>query len=213
MSRITNRLRLVGFALIVTLAWWADSQLGLSAAIDPESVRGNAGVVSALALLAVWVLAPNVLFPTISGAALFGVCGGFAISTVGVVMGGSVQYWLARGFLREPARAWMGQRAEQMQARLAQRELGVLVIWRLLWLPVSVLAVGSAVANVPFRRYLGTTFAMVPGMAAISLASDGWFLHGLWNIPCDRVAAIASWVALGLSAYALAIWRYPTLRA
>ena len=138
------------FAALLGGVWWAKEAMGLE--LDPQELRSVDTAWSPRwigAYLLFWVVGMSVLWPTLAGGILFGWAGGTVLGLIGAALAAAIQLLVIRTFLRTPAEAWLGKRLVPLQAALEDRGLGLMVVWRMLWLPVSALTVAAALTRVP----------------------------------------------------------------
>ncbi|MEO0599797.1 MAG: hypothetical protein AAF211_00075 [Myxococcota bacterium] len=206
-------LRVVAFVVLCSGLAWATG--GLKVDLDPSALRPadpaeRPGLVAAY--LVFWIVSNSVLWPTLAGGVLFGAAHGALLSIVAAALAAALQLLVIRSFLREPAEAWFGERIQPVRAALEARSLGVILVWRLLWMPVPLLTVGTALTRIPAWQHVAGVVAMVPGIVALSYTADGLLEHGLWALPADRLALLTGAFGGSLLVYAAAQHRWPALR-
>ena len=205
--------RLLAFVGLCGALWYAHRVYGFE--LDPTALQDLDEAWTwpwVTAYLALWIVGNTILWPTLLGGLLYGWVGGAALSVVGATLGAIVQFLAVRTFLREPAEAWLGPRLAPLQDALERRSLGVLLMWRLLWLPVSVLTVAAALTRIPLAHHVGTIVAYVPGILALTYMADGLVQHGLWGLPAERWAVLLAALGLGVLGWWAAQHRWPALR-
>jgi len=209
---LPNLARLAAFAALLVGLWWARDAFDLQ--LDAQTLRAVDRAWTPRwigAYLLFWVVANSILWPTLAGGVLFGVAGGTGMGLVGAALAAAVQLVVIRTFLQAPAEAWLGERLVPLQTALHTQGLGVMVVWRLLWLPVSWLTVAAAVSRVPLWQHVGTVVAMAPGMFGLCLMADSLVLYGPAGIPATRWAMLAAIVVASLAVWAIAQRRFPAL--
>ena len=164
------------------------------------------------AYLVFWMVANSVLWPTLAGGVLFGWAGGTALGLVGAALGATVQLLVIRTFLRAPAEAWLGKRLVPLQGALEERGLALMIVWRLLWLPVSWLTVAAALTRIPLWQHVVAVLAMTPGMVGMTLMADSLVVHGPMGIPWQRWAVLIGIFGSSFAFWAWAQQRWPALR-
>lgn len=213
MPQLPHLVRVFGFLAVVAAAVLGPPAMGMEfdvAALQPLEQGWSWQWVTAYFVF--WIVGNSILWPTLAGGILFGFPGGAIMAVIGAVGGGTIQFLAVRWFLREPARDWFGDRLTPMLEAMEERSLGALIVWRLLWLPISIATVAAALSRAPMWHYLAAITASLPGMLAITWAADGLMEHGLWALPMDRwvVLVVAFGGAAGL--WWVAQKRWPSLQ-
>lgn len=206
-------LRLAAFGLLCLGLWWGQQRLGWE--LDPQSLREVEAAWSPSwigAYLLFWIVGNTVLWPTLAGGVLYGWIGGTLLGLLGAALAAAAQLVVIRTFLRAPAEAWLGARLVPLQRLLQDRGLALLVLWRLLWLPVSWITVAAALSHVPLWQHVVAVIAMAPGMVALTLMADGLVLHGPMGLPPERWAVLIGTFAVSLGVWWLAQRTWPALR-
>jgi uncharacterized membrane protein YdjX (TVP38/TMEM64 family) len=203
---------LIAFSVLLALVWWAKESLGLD--LDPEQLRAVDAAWSPRwigAFLVFWILGNSVLWPTLAGGVLFGWGGGVLMNLLGASIAAVVQLLVIRVFLRAPAEAWFGQRLRVLAAAVEHRGAALLVIWRLLWLPVSWITVAAALTRIPVWQHVAAVLAMVPGLVAITGMADAMVVEGPTGVPLWRWGLLVGVFAVSLAAWGWAQRHYPAL--
>jgi uncharacterized membrane protein YdjX (TVP38/TMEM64 family) len=99
----------------------------------------------------------------VAGAAVFGFGRGVALNYVGVLLGASCSYWLARLLGRDVFRHVLGSRYMTMESLIQRRGFWPMVRLRFLPVPFPVVNYGSALLGVGYPLFLtSTALAYVP---------------------------------------------------
>ncbi len=205
--------RVGAFALLLGAVWWGREALGLD--LDPEALRSVDAAWTPrwiTAYLMFWIVAQSVLLPTLAGGVLFGWAGGSAMALLGASVAATVQLLVFRTFLRAPAEAWFGPRLRPLASAVEDRGLGLLFVWRLLWLPVSWITVAAAVTRIPLWQHVVAVVAMVPGIVAFTAMADSLVVDGLTGVPLWRWGLLLGVFAASVAAWAVAQRAYPALK-
>lgn len=205
-------LRLALFATLLAAVWWGSEALELE--LDPAELRAVDAAWSPRwigAYLLFWVVANSVLWPTLAGGVLFGWAGGTVMGLLGASVAAVVQLAVFRTFLRTPAEAWGGDRLRVLSEAVEDRGLALLVVWRMLWLPVSWITVAAAVTRIPVWQHVVAVVAMVPGLFAISGMADSLVLQGPTGIPGWRWLVLAAVFGTSVVLWVAAQRRWPVL--
>lgn len=115
----------------------------------------------------------------VAGAAVFGFGKGLALNLVGVVLGSSCSYWLARGLGRDLSRRLLGSRYAALESLIRRRGFWPMVRLRFLPIPFPVANCGPALLGVGYPLFLvSTALAYVPilvvyGYFAATILSAG----------------------------------------
>lgn len=154
-------------------------------AVGPERLRDAVATAGPLAPIAYVLLkAATVVLTPISGSplrltagALFGFWDGVALSVLGGVLGGSVNFWIARRFGRGVVVRLLGPaalaRVEPMLGRLATWK--ALALARVVLAPLwDVLSYGVGLTKLRFKTYLAVAIVgdLVPTMILVGLGSS-----------------------------------------
>ncbi|MBX2799290.1 MAG: VTT domain-containing protein [Myxococcales bacterium] len=206
-------LRVCLFVLLCGALWYAQGSLGVD--LDPVALR-EVETAWSLPWLATyflfWIVANSILWPTLVGGVLYGWSAGTAMAVVGALVAAAIQLTVVRSFLRAPAEAWFGERLKPIQQALESQGPAILVVWRVLWLPLPLLTVATALTRIPLWQYVISVLAMVPGMIALTLMADGLVMHGPWEMPLERWGIFAATFGLSMALWLLAQHRWPVLR-
>lgn len=212
MTKAPHIVRVFAFAVLAAAALFVPRALGMEldvATIQPLENGWSWQWVTAYFVF--WVVGNSVLWPALAGGVLFGFPGGAFMGVIGAVLAAVVQFLVVRWFLREPAQAWFGDKLTPVLSAMEDRSLAVLIIWRLLWLPISMVTVAAAVSRTPLWQHVVAITASLPGMIAVTWAADGLMEHGLWALPLDRWVVLVVAFGGGAALYWLAQRRWPAL--
>lgn len=213
MRNLPNLARVIGFGAVVAGAVLGPPALGVELDVGALGPLENGWSWQWItAYFVFWVVGNSILWPTLAGGILFGFPGGAIMGVIGAVSAGSIQFLVVRWFLREPARDWFGDRLTPVLEAMEERSIGVLVVWRLLWLPISLATVAAALSRTPLWHYLAAISASLPGMLAITWAADGLMEHGLWALPVDRWIVLVLAFGGGAVVWYVAQRRWPALQ-
>ena len=211
MVHATNMVRVASFATLCALVWYGQQYWGWS--LDPSQLQPleswSWGWLAAY--FGFWIVANSIMWPALAGGILFGFTGGTALGVVGAVGSAVIQLVAYRTLLREPAQAWFGARIAPVQEALEQRSFGVLIVWRLLWLPLSLVTVATALSRIPVWHHAVATVASVPAIIAFCWLADGIVAYGLWGLPLGRLLPAIAVLAGGALVWWLAQQRWPVL--
>jgi len=99
----------------------------------------------------------------VAGAAVFGFGRGLVLNYVGLLLGASSSYWLARALGRDASRRFLGSRYTALESLIRRRGFWSMVRLRFLPLPFPVANYGSALLGVGYPLFLtSTALAFVP---------------------------------------------------
>lgn len=105
----------------------------------------------------------------VAGAAAFGFGQGMALNYVGLLLGASCSYWLARTLGRDTVRRWLGSRYERLESLIQRRGFWPMVRLRFLPIPFPVANYGPALLGVGYPLFLASTaLAYVPILTVYS---------------------------------------------
>lgn len=188
--------------------------------LDPDRLREQAaagggrfvlGFLGATVLLA--GMTGQQALPAVAGATLFGPLVGPLLSVLGVSAGSALQFLGVRYAFREPAQALLSRRAPTLAAHLEARGLAVLVLLRFIWFPLFPTNLGAALSPLGLGRFLASCPAMLPQAFIWAFATDAIVTYGLADVPPERWGMLAAMVGAAVGGYALALRRWPELRA
>lgn len=212
MRRLPLIARVLAFLLVVAAAVLGPPAMGVQIDVNTlQPLENGWSWEWVTAYFVFWIVGNSILWPTLAGGILFGFPGGLFMGIIGAVLGAVTQFLTVRWFLQEPAQAWFGERLAPLQEAMEVRSLGVLVVWRLLWLPISMATAAAALSRTPLWQYLVAIVASLPGMFAITWAADGLITHGLWALPPDRWIVLVVAFGGGAAAWYVAQRRWPVL--
>lgn len=99
----------------------------------------------------------------VAGAAVFGFGRGIALNYIGVLVGASCSYWLARILGRDFFRHWLGSRYLTLESLIQRRGFWPMVRLRFVPIPFPVANYGPALLGVSYPLFLtSTALAYVP---------------------------------------------------
>lgn len=188
--------------------------------LDPERLREQAaggggrfllGFLGATILIA--GMTGQQALPTVAGATLFGPLVGPLLSVLGVSVGAAFQFLGVRYAFRAPAQALLARRAPTLSATLEARGLAVLVLLRFIWFPFFPTNLGAALSPISLPRFLASCPAMLPQAFIWAFATDAIVTYGLADVPPERWGMLAAMIGAAVGGYALAVRRWPELRA
>lgn len=132
------------------------------------------------------------------GGMAFGLPIGTALSMIGVVIGSSIGYWIARGLGRETVMRLLGQHATTVEDRLKDGGFYAVSLLRLMpGFPYWPVNYGSGAFGIDTRPFLtATVISSIPGQ--ISLVAVGAFI-GEPNV-ANGIAVVLAWIlVIGLT--------------
>lgn len=128
---------------------------------------------------------------TAAGSFIFGKYAGAGLNVLGVALGASLAFFLARYFLRDLARSLLTGRLGDLDRKAGKHGFTIIFSLRVLWFPFIVLNYAAGATSIRFRDYfLGTFFGTLPAILIIS-----FFFGGLKDIlaayrgPADLIRA------------------------
>jgi uncharacterized membrane protein YdjX (TVP38/TMEM64 family) len=198
------------FAPLQEIKDWLDVDVlrARAAAGDNLIVFGYLGAVSFLALLTA-----QMGLPTIAGAALFGPILGPVLALVGVAIGGTLQFLVARYALRGPAERVLLKRVPEFRDVMDERGLAVLIFLRFIWFPGFIITLGSAISRLSLPHFLIGFPAMLPQAVLVSVVTDAVVTFGWTGIPLSRWAIVVGITGASIGLYLAAVRRWPELKA
>ena len=165
-------IRITLFSLLVVLSIVALLFSPLSELIEPRQLydaleRIGEHPVAPVSFLAIFLCLALLGFPmvplVVAGAAVFGFGHGIVLNYVGVLLGASCSYWLARILGRDFFRHLLGSRFAALESIIQRREFWPMVRLRFLPIPFPVANYGPALLGVDYPIFLGSTaLAYVP---------------------------------------------------
>jgi uncharacterized membrane protein YdjX (TVP38/TMEM64 family) len=164
---------------------------------DVEAWLATLGSSAPVVFLAVKVATVVLALPSapvaLLGGVLFGPVLGTALNGIGAVTGSTVTFFVGRWLGRETVEARLGGRLAELDARLAENGLPVMLFLRLVPLfPFNAINYGSGLTRISFRDYLvGTGIGILPGAIVFT-----WLGH-------SAAGGSAFGVTVGLSALGL----------
>lgn len=213
-------LRMLLFAVIVGVLYYFAPLEELKAWLDVDVLRARAaagdnlivfGYLGAVALLA--LLTAQMGLPTIAGAALFGPILGPVLALVGVGVGVTLQFLIARYALRGPAERILLKRVPEFRDVMDERGLAVLIFLRFVWFPGFIVTLGSAISRLSLPHFLLGFPAMLPQAVLVAVVTDAVVTFGWNGIPLTRWLVIAGITTASICLYLAAVRRWPELKA
>ena len=137
-------------------------------------------------------------FATITSAAVFGFGTGLLISMTGATIGASLAFLISRAVGRKGIEALLGDRLENAERFIGEREfLSILVLRLLPIVPFNALNYATGLTNVRFSRYLpATILGMLPGATltswTVSQANDMTSSSFLFGVVLTVIAVAGS---------------------
>lgn len=132
-----------------------------------------APVLFVLGFLCLSLLGSPLVPMVIAGAAVFGFGRGFALNYVGLLLGASCSYWLARKLGRDFFQDLLGSRYSALESLIRRRGFWPMVQLRFLPVPFPVANYGPALLGVDYPLFLtSTAVAYVPILMVYSYFAD-----------------------------------------
>lgn len=172
-----RRAVLVGVAIAIALAGvliWAFQAYDLRRFFNTETVRALlapmgmwAPVGFVVLFVAVVLFSLPSIAMTIAGGALFGFWGGFLLSTLGMNVGTTLAFWLARRVGRRWVEGRWGDRLSKLADYLGRHGLATIFFIRFSGMvPLAVTNYAAGLSRLKGRDYaIGTFLGLAPGMA------------------------------------------------
>jgi uncharacterized membrane protein YdjX (TVP38/TMEM64 family) len=213
-------LKLGVFAIIAVVLFFAVDQWDLRALSDPAVLEARVASMGNwvwVAYIGLWIVLQiaigQTLIPTVAGGVLFGwLVGGF-MALGGAIISTTLHLLLVRTLLRKPAEALIAGRFEHIRDGIEERGVGLLVLMRFLWLPSSIITVGTALTRIPVRHHLVGVPFMLPQALLWTLATESIYRYGWGAIPAGRWIIFGAIAATSIVGYLAAMRRWPQLKA
>lgn len=149
-----------------------------------EDLVAAAGVLGPVAFVVAYAALTVLLVPgtaaSVAAGVLFGPVWGTVLTVIGATAGASAAFALARRGGRERARRRFGDRAERVDAWLAGRGLGAVLVARLMPIvPFNAFNYAAGLTSIRSRDYvLGTAVGIIPGTIAFVALGDALLSPG-----------------------------------
>lgn len=219
-SGLMDGVKIAVFAALAVGLVLAVDQWDLRALRDPavlEARVADFGPWLYPAYFGLWLLLQvaigQTVIPTVAGGILFGWFVGGFMAVVGAVFSTTAHLLLVRTLLRAPAERFILSRFPHIQQGIEARGLGLLILMRFLWMPSSLITLGTAVTRIPVRVHMAAVPFMLPQAFLWTLATESIYRYGWDGIPTGRWVCFGAITVASVLAYVSAMRRWPRLRA
>ena len=190
---VMDGVKLAVFGALAVVLVVAVDQWDLRALRDPavlETRVADFGPWLYPAYFGLWLLLQvaigQTVIPTVAGGILFGWFAGGFIAVIGAVFSTTAHLLLVRTLLRAPAERFILSRFRHIQQGIESRGLGLLILMRFLWMPSSLITLGTAVTRIPVRVHVAAVPFMLPQAFLWTLATESIYRYGWDGIPTER---------------------------